>query len=165
VFGYPSISAVGESGTPRETGCGKPAPRQHSQERCYCRTSRASFASMRDQVPRSHPFSGRERLQKVVSLGSPKCDRVQARRAVPPQHEGQEPRAEAAARVVEDGPAPFAGRAGRALFLSVVCHVDRNNATRQLSGRRPVRFITATGGRAEARSGAPCGGSRRPMAV
>jgi hypothetical protein len=116
-------------------------------------------------VPRSHPFSGRERLQKVVSLGSPKCDRVQARRAIPPQHEGQEPHAEAAARVVEDGPAAFAGRAGRALFLSVVCHVDRNNATRQLSGRRPVRFITATGGRAEARSGAPCGGSRRPMAV
>ena len=74
-------------------------------------------------MPRSHPFSGRERLQKVVSLGSPKCDRVQARRAVPPQHEGQEPRAEAAARVVEDGPAAFAGRTGRAPFLSVVCHV------------------------------------------
>ena len=97
-------------------------------------------------MPGSHPFSGRERLQKVVSLGSPKCDRVQARRAVPPQHEGQEPRAEAAARVVEDGPAAFAGRAGRAPFLSVVCHVDSNNATRQLSGRRAVRFITATGG-------------------
>jgi hypothetical protein len=78
-------------------------------------------------VPRSHPFSGRERLQKVVSLGSPKCDRVQARRAVPPQHEGQEPRAEAAVRVVEDGPAAFAGRAGRAPFVSVACHVDTNN--------------------------------------
>ena len=123
MFGYPSISAVGESGAPRETGCGKPSPRQHSQECCYCRTSRASFPSRRDQVPGSHPFSGRERLQKVVSLGSPKCDRVQARRAVPPQHEGQEPRAEAAARVVEDGPAAFAGRAGRAPFLGVVCHV------------------------------------------
>lgn len=104
-------------------------------------------------MPGSHPFSGRERLQKVVSLGSPKCDRVQARRAVPPQHEGQDPRAEAAARVVEDGPAAFAGRAGRAPFLSVVCHVDSNNATRQLSGRRAVCFITATGGRAEARLG------------
>ena len=128
MFGYPSISAVGESGTPRETGCGKPAPRQHSQERRYCRTTRASFPSRRDQVPRSHPFSGRERLQKVVSLGSPKCDRVQARRAVPPQHEGQEPRAEAAVRVVEDGPAAFAGRAGRAPFVSVACHVDTSNA-------------------------------------
>jgi len=111
VFGYPSISAVGESGTPRETGGGKLAPRQHSQERCYCRTSRASFATRRDQVPRSHPFSGRERLEKGVRLGSPKCDRAQARRAVPPQHEGQEPRAEAAVRVVEDGPAACAGRA------------------------------------------------------
>jgi hypothetical protein len=106
-------------------------------------------------VPRSHPFSGRERLQKVVSLGSPKCDRVQARRAVPPEHEEQEPRAEAAVGVVEDGPAAFAGRAGRALSLSVVCHVDTNNATRQQSGRRAVRFIAATGGRAEARSGVP----------
>ena len=75
-------------------------------------------------MPRGHAFSGRERLQKVVSLGSPECDRVQARRAVPPQHQGQDPRAEAAARVVEDGPAAFAGRAGRAPFLSVVCHVD-----------------------------------------
>jgi hypothetical protein len=74
-------------------------------------------------VPRSHPFSGRERLQKVVSLGSPKCDRVQAGRTVPPQHEGQEPCAEAATRVVEDGPAAFAGRVGRAPFLRVVCHV------------------------------------------
>jgi hypothetical protein len=102
-------------------------------------------------VPRSHSLSGRERLQKVVSLGSPKCGRVHARRAVPPQHEGQEPRAEAAVRVVDDGPAAFAGRAGRGPFLSVVRHVDTNDATRQLSGRRAVRFITATGGRAEAR--------------
>ena len=137
MFGYPSISAVGESGTPGETGGGKAAPRQDSQKRRYCRTSRASFASGRDQVPRSHPFSGRERLQKVVSLGSPKCDRVQARRAVPPQHEGQEPCAEAATRVVEHDPAAFAGRAGGAPFLSVVCHVDTNNATRQRPGGAP----------------------------
>ena len=53
---------------------------------------------------------------------------MQARRAVPPQHEGQEPRAEAAVRVVEDGPAAFAGRAGRAPFVSVACHVDTSNA-------------------------------------
>jgi hypothetical protein len=88
-------------------------------------------------VPRSHPFSGRERLQKVVSLGSPKCDRVQAHRAVPPQHEGQEPRAEAAARVVENDPPAFAGRAGRARFLSVVCHVKTGPAEVRAS-RSPI---------------------------
>jgi hypothetical protein len=36
-------------------------------------------------VPRGHPLSGRELLQQVVGLGSLQRDRVQARRAVPPQ--------------------------------------------------------------------------------
>jgi hypothetical protein len=44
VSGYPPISAVGESGKPRETGCQELTSRQHSQERWDRRAARASLA-------------------------------------------------------------------------------------------------------------------------
>ncbi len=144
VFGYPPVSAVGESGKPREGGCREPTGRQHSQERRYRRASRASLAGRRDQVPRGHPLSGREFLQQVVGLGSLQRDQVQARRAVPPQQGREQPRAEVAIRVVEDRPAAFAGQAGRALTgLSIVRHVDTNHCTRR-SPRRGARATAAT---------------------
>lgn len=104
VSGYPPISAVGQSGKPREPGRREPTSRQHSHERWDCRASRAALACRRDQVPRGHPLSGRELWEQVVGLGPLQRDRVQARRAVPPQQGGQQPLAEAAVRVVEDSP-------------------------------------------------------------
>jgi len=76
-------------------------------------------------MPRGHPLSGRELSDQVVGLGSLQRDRVQARRAIPPQQAGQQPLAEAAFRVVKNRPAAFA-EAGRALTcVSVVRHVDK----------------------------------------
>ena len=66
-------------------------------------------------MPGGHPLSGRELPEQVVGLGSLQRDRVQARRAVPPQQGGQQPLAEAAVGVVQDRPAAFAGQVGRAL--------------------------------------------------
>ena len=76
VFGDPSIAAVGESWTPREAGCGEPTTRQQSQEGWYCRTSRASLALRRDEVPRGHPLGGRQLSEQVVGLGSLQRERA-----------------------------------------------------------------------------------------
>ncbi len=123
VFGYPPISAVGESGKPRESGCREPTSRQERQERCHRGASRAPLAGRRDQVPRGHPRSGRELSEQVDGLGSLQRDRVQARRAIPPQQAGQQPLAEAALRVVKDRPAVLGGQSdGVHGEVRIACH-------------------------------------------